>query len=76
MTNRSGCSAIMVTLTNAQRAQQVLSRAAIPSSVVKALPDGKRKGCAWSVEFACNQLENVKSVFASAEISVKAWEGE
>ncbi len=69
-----GCSAIMSTLTNAQMAQKVLAAAAIPSNVVKAPPSEAHRGCAWSVSFSCNQMQNVKTVLSANGISVRAWE--
>ena len=68
-----GCSAVMGTLTNAQKAQKVLSSAAIPSSVTKSESSSSRRGCVWAINFSCNQLENVRAVFSAAGISVKSW---
>ena len=70
-----GCSAIMGTLTNAQKAQKALSAAAIPTSVGKLESSSSNRGCVWSVNFSCNQMRNVRSVLASAGINVKSWEG-
>jgi len=69
------CSAEMGTLTNAQKAQRALSQAAIPSSVTKSETSRSHRGCVWSVNFSCNQTENVKTVFASAGINVRSWGG-
>lgn len=71
-----GCSAIMGTLTNAQKAQKALSLAAIPSSVTKMEGSTTHRGCVWSVSFTCNQAKNVKTVLSSAGINVRAWEGD
>ncbi len=68
------CSAVMGTLTMAQKAQKALARAAIPASVGKIHSSESHRGCAWSVGFSCNQLQNVQSVLASAGINVKSWE--
>ena len=67
------CSAIMGTLTNAQKAQQALISAAIPAGVTKSEPSATGRGCIWSVNFSCNQAENVKTVLASSGIKVKSW---
>ena len=69
----TSCSADMGTLTNAQKAQKALAAAAIPSSVTKSEPASSRRGCVWSVNFSCNQSENVRSVLASAGINVRSW---
>ncbi len=69
------CSAAMAGLTVAQKAQKALAAAAIPSSVGKIKANEAHRGCTWCVNFSCNQSENVKTVFASAGINVKWWEG-
>ena len=73
--NYKGCSAVMGTLTNAQKAQKALSAAAIPTSLGKDETISSNRGCVWSVNFSCNQLENVKAVLSAYGISVKKWGG-
>ena len=70
------CSAVMGTLTNAQKAQRALSSAAIPSKIVKQTSLNAYRGCVWSVEFSYNQKQNVSTVLAGAGIAVKAWSDE
>ncbi len=70
-----GCSAVLGTLTNAQKAQYALAAAAIPSRVIKETSPHAYRGCVWSVEFSCNQQQNVSRLLASAGISVKGWSG-
>jgi hypothetical protein len=67
------CSAVLGTLTSAQKAQKVLSGAAIPTSIGKSESSSLHRGCVWSVNFSCNQKENVMSVLASSGIKVRAW---
>ena len=67
------CSAVVGTLTSAQKAQRALSAAAIPTSISKSESSSLHRGCVWSVNFSCNQQENVRSVLASAGIKVKLW---
>ena len=67
------CSAVMGTLTNAQKAQKVLAAAAIPSSVTKSESSLAHRGCVWCVNFACNQSENVRAVFEAAGVNAKSW---
>ena len=69
----TSCTAVMGTLTNAQKAQKVLSSAAIPSSVTKSETSSSHRGCVWGINFSCNQLENIKAVLSSAGINVKSW---
>ena len=71
----SSCSAIVGTLTNAQKAQKALAAAAIPARVGKLEASSSHRGCVWSINFSCNQMRNVKSVLASSGINVRAWEG-
>ena len=66
------CHAVIGTMTGAQKAQKALSLAAIPSNVIKTESASRHGGCIWSVSFACNQTENVRTVLASAGINVRA----
>ncbi len=67
------CSAVLGTLTSAQKAQRALSSAAIPTIITKSDTSSLHRGCVWSVNFSCNQRENVRAVLASTGIKVKAW---
>ena len=68
------CSAVIGTLTLAQKAQRALSAAAIPVSIDKSQATAGHHGCVWSIHFSCNQYENVRAVLASSNIKVKLWE--
>ncbi len=68
------CSAAVGSLTAAQKAQKVLSSAAIPSRLVKSETASSRRGCVWGVSFSCNQRQNVTSVFNGAGVKVRSWE--
>ncbi len=77
MTNNyqyKSCVAVLNSLTVAQKAQKVLSAAAIPVSVGKTNSSNAHRGCAWSISFSCNQRENVERVLSIAGIAVKSWE--
>lgn len=67
------CSAVMGTLTGAQKVARALANAAIPSSVIKIDSSTGTRGCTWGVSFSCNQTENVKSVLSSSGINVRSW---
>lgn len=69
------CLAVMGTLTAAQKAQKALAAAAIPASVGKSEGRVANRGCVWTVNFSCNQKQNVVSVLSNAGINVRAWEG-
>ena len=69
-------SVVLGTLTNAQKAQRVLSAAAIPSKIVKQTPSNIHRGCVWGVEFSYAQKQNVATVLANAGIVVRSWSDE
>ena len=67
------CSAAIGSMTQAQKAQRVLAEAAIPSMVIKWENSSRLLGCVYGVRFSCGQAKNVRTVLASARISVKQW---
>lgn len=67
------CSAALQSLTVAQKAQNVLAGAAIPSNIIKTEGSAKSRGCSYGLEFSCGQRGNVEKVLANAGISVKQW---
>ncbi len=67
------CSAAIGSVTQAQKAQRALAEAAIPATVVKWENSSRLLGCVYGVRFACAQANNVRTVLASARISVKQW---
>ena len=69
------CSAVMGTLTAAQKAQKALGAAAIPANISKTESSSSHRGCVWSISFSCNQKQNVMTVLSNAGIPVKSWEG-
>mgnify|MGYP003321080900 CR=1 FL=1 len=70
----NSCTAVIGTLTAAQRAQKVLASAAIPSRVEKSESVAGQRGCVWCVSFSCSQRQNVASVLAAAGVRVRSWE--
>ena len=68
-----GCRADVGSLTAALKAQKVLSRAAIPTTVVKTEPSAKSRGCSYGLSFSCSQLGNLQSVLEREGIRVKRW---
>lgn len=70
--NYGGCQAELHSLTVAQKAQRALSAAAIPSDIIKT-DSSSRRGCAYGIEFACNQKNNVAATLSAAGISVRRW---
>lgn len=64
------CTAAIGSLTNAIQAQHALSDAGIDGSIVKLDASITRKGCAYGVEFSCDQLRSVRAVMSAKKIKV------
>lgn len=69
------CIAAFQSMTQALGAQRVLSRAAIRTRVVKLNANQTTRGCAYGLEFACVQQQNVKTILAAADISASSYLG-
>jgi len=67
------CSAVIGSVTEALKAQQVLASDAIPSEVIKAERVGGRKGCIYGISFSCAQENNVRATLGAAKINVREW---
>ncbi len=65
-----GCLAVMGSMTQALRAQKVLSNAAVRAEVVKADSAHTRRGCAYALSYPCSQENNVRTILATAGIRV------
>ena len=68
-----GCRADIGSLTAALKAQKALSRAAIPTTVIKNEPTSKSKGCSYGLSFSCAQAGNLQNVLEREGIRVKRW---
>ena len=66
-----GCLAVMGSMTQVQRAQKVLSDAAVRAEVVKADSAHTRRGCAYALSYPCSQENNVRTILSSAGIRVR-----
>jgi len=66
-----GCLAVMGSMTQAMRAQKVLSDAAVRAEVVKADSAHTRRGCAYALSYPCSQESNVRTILSSAGIRVR-----
>ena len=76
MTYNGNCSATLASMTVALKAQKALAAAAIPSNIIKIERSSSLHGCAYGIEFSCNQKNNVARVLGSAGIAVKKWNTE
>ena len=65
------CTVAIGSVTDAMKAERILSRAAIPSDVVKVDKTRKKSGCIYGVSFACSQDSNVRSLLTAASINIK-----
>ncbi|MBO5883451.1 MAG: hypothetical protein J6Q78_03495 [Clostridia bacterium] len=70
------CYASMTTLTNAMKAQRLLSLNAIPSNVIKNQDLDSKRGCAYRITFSCGQERNVRAIFEKEGVKVKGWNGQ
>ncbi|MBQ8397300.1 MAG: DUF3343 domain-containing protein [Clostridia bacterium] len=69
------CIAAFQSMTQALGAQRALSRAAIRTRVVKLNANQTTRGCAYGLEFACAQQQNVKTILAAASIQASSYIG-
>lgn len=67
------CIAVIGSMTQTMRAQNVLAMAAIRTEVIKADSSLVRRGCAYALLYACAQDENVRDVLSNAGIRVKSF---
>lgn len=65
------CNVAIGSVTEAMKAQRVLSGTAIPSEVVKMDRARGRGGCIYGLSFPCVHKKNVHSILYSAGISVE-----
>ena len=66
-----GCFAVIGSMTQALRAQKVLSNAAVRADVVKADSAHTRRGCAYALSYPCSQENNVRTILATAGIRIR-----
>ena len=71
-TGSSGlCTAVVGSMTQAMRAQTVLSEAAIRTTLTKISSAKTHNGCAYGVDFPCTQSGNVRIILDGAGIRVR-----
>lgn len=64
------CTAVIGSLTTAMKAQRALTSSAIRATVVKLDSSVTNRGCAYGLEYDCNQDANVRAVMNSQDIKV------
>jgi hypothetical protein len=65
------CTAVIGSMTQAMKAQSVLSEAAIRSTLTKISSSKTHNGCAYGVDFPCTQSGNVRTVLERAGVRVR-----
>lgn len=63
------CTASFPSMTRALGAQRALAHAAIPARLVRLRAEMTTRGCAYGLEFACAQMQNVKTILGAADLS-------
>jgi len=69
------CKAAIGSATHAQRAAEILLRAAIRAEVVK-LSSGRKDGCIYGIELPCAQKRNAIEVLSRQRIPIRSWTDE
>jgi hypothetical protein len=67
------CTAVIGSMTQAMRAQALLSEAAIRAGITKVSSARTHNGCAYGVEFPCTQSANVRAVLERAGVRVREY---
>ena len=75
MKDTSGtCTLEMGSVTQAMKAQELLSGYAIPSKIIKT-DSSSRRGCVYALSFACSQKNNVNTLLSGANVNVRSNRG-
>ena len=67
------CTAAIGSLTVAMRAHSVLDGTGLENKIVKLDPSMTRRGCAYGIEYPCEDHKAVRSAFNTAKISVSSY---
>ena len=75
-TDDQECVAVIGSMTQAMRAQNVLASAAIRAQIIKADSLQGKHGCVYALSYPCSQAGNVKRILSDAGVKVRAYQGE
>ena len=64
------CTAALASLTYAMKAQGVLSAAGFYTDIIKLDPSRSRRGCAYGIQFDCNDSDKVRKALKASGIDV------
>ena len=67
------CTAAIGSLTLAMKAQSALDNSRVNGKIVKLDPSMTKRGCAYGIEYACEDHKAVRSAFNAAKISVSSY---
>lgn len=67
------CTAAIGSLTLAMKAHATLAEEGLLCKIVKLDPSMTRKGCAYGIEYSCEDHKAVRSAFNTAKISVSSY---
>ena len=70
--NETECVAVIGSMTQAMRAQNVLAAAAIRTEVIKADSSKTGRGCAYGISYPCVLDGNVRSVLQKMGVTVRS----
>jgi hypothetical protein len=72
MKDSSGtCTLEIGSVTQAMKAQELLSRYAIPSKIIKT-DSSSRRGCVYALSYACSQSNNVNTILSNAGLAPRS----
>ncbi len=74
-TPHSMCFFDLGSVSSAIAAQKVLASAAIYAEVIKREGTTRSGGCAYGIEFSCQQANNVRAVLRSSNIRIRGSDG-
>ena len=72
-TNRQECVAVIGSMTQTMRAQNVLASAAVRVSVIKADSVDATQGCAYAISYPCALQEQVRRILQQAGVRVRSF---
>ena len=67
------CTAAIGSLTLAMKAHSMLTSSGLNGRIVKLDPSMTRRGCAYGIEYSCEDHKAVRSAFNTAKISVSSY---
>ena len=67
------CTAAIGSLTLAMKAKSALDNIRVNGKIVKLDPSMTRRGCAYGIEYSCDDHKAVRSAFNAAKISVSSY---